>query len=87
MSYFAAILLMKNPELNATYRAEHLAYLEQLEANGNIFAKGPFVDGAGGLVIYKADSFEEAKKLAEADPYVIQGVRTLQLHEWGMVQS
>ncbi|WP_332628987.1 YciI family protein [Halalkalibacter flavus] len=86
MSYFAAILLMEKPELNATYRAEHLEFLEKLEGVGKIFAKGPFTDGAGGLVIYKADSLEEAKQLAEQDPYVIKGVRSLHLHEWGMVQ-
>ncbi|ARK30693.1 YciI family protein [Halalkalibacter krulwichiae] len=84
MAYFAAILHMENEQLNATYRPDHLNYLKQLEEEGKVFAKGPFVDGAGGMVIYKASSFEEAKELAEKDPYVIQGVRTLELHEWGM---
>ncbi|MDT8860669.1 YciI family protein [Alkalihalobacillus sp. MEB130] len=87
MSYFAAILLMEKPDLNMTYRPQHLEYLEKLESEGKVFAKGPFVDGAGGLVIYQANSIEEARELAEADPYIIHGVRSLQLHEWGMALS
>ncbi|MFC0472789.1 YciI family protein [Halalkalibacter kiskunsagensis] len=84
MAYFAAILYMEKPELNTTYRPQHLAYLEELEKEGKVHAKGPFTDGEGGLVIYKADSYEEAKILAEQDPYIVQGVRSLKLHEWGM---
>jgi uncharacterized protein len=48
---------------------------------------GPFADGAGGMVIYIADSLEEAKNMAEKDPYVVEGVRRLELHEWKMVQG
>ncbi|GAE34281.1 YciI family protein [Halalkalibacter akibai] len=83
MALFTAILYMENEELNATYRPAHLEYLEGLEKEGKIFAKGPFLDGAGGMVIYEVDSLEEARKLAEADPYVVKGVRKLELHEWG----
>jgi uncharacterized protein YciI len=83
MAYFAAILYMKNEELNATYRPDHLEYLEGLNQEGKIFAKGPFLDGAGGMVIYQADSYDEALELAEKDPYIVHGVRRLELHEWG----
>ena len=82
MAYFAAILHMEKPELNQKFRTQHLAYLESLKDQGKIFAMGPFVDGAGGMVIYIADSPEEAKTMAEKDPYVVEGVRRLELHEW-----
>lgn len=84
MPYYAAILYMEKPELNQQYRPQHLEYLTTLHEQGKIFAKGPFVDGSGGLVVYKADSLEEAKQLAETDPYVKEGVRRLELHEWGL---
>lgn len=84
MPHYAAILYMEKPELNQTYRPQHLEYLNNLERQGKIFAKGPFVDGAGGLVIYKAESLEEARQMAEKDPYVTEGVRRLELHEWGI---
>ncbi|PTM59539.1 YciI family protein [Desmospora activa] len=82
MAHFAAILYMEKPELNQQFRPQHLDYLHTLEQAGKIFAKGPFTDGTGGLVIYIADSFAEAKELAEKDPYVLEGVRRLELHEW-----
>jgi len=83
MAYFAAILHMEKPELNQTYRPQHLEYLNNLKEQGKVAAMGPFLDGSGGLVVYIADSLEEAKALAENDPYVIEGVRRLELHEWG----
>ncbi|GAA0322399.1 hypothetical protein GCM10008967_11110 [Bacillus carboniphilus] len=82
MPHFAAFLHMEKPELNQTYRPDHLEYLENLKEQGKVFLKGPFTDGSGGLVIYEADSFEEAKELAENDPYVKLGVRRLDLREW-----
>ncbi|RKD21032.1 hypothetical protein BEP19_15235 [Ammoniphilus oxalaticus] len=82
MRYFAAILYMLDESINQKYRPQHLAYLENLEKGGKIHIRGPLAGGAGGLVIYKADSFEEAKEVAENDPYIIHGVRRLELHEW-----
>lgn len=82
MAHYVAFLKMEKPELNETYRQEHLDYLAELEVQGKIFAKGPFTDGSGGMVIYIADSFEEAQSIAANDPYVTKGVRSLVLREW-----
>ncbi|WP_096199951.1 YciI family protein [Bacillus sp. FJAT-45350] len=82
MANFAAILYMVDEEKNKEYRPQHLEYLSTLENEGKIIAKGPFVDGAGGLVVYKAESLQEAQELAEKDPYVALGARRLELHEW-----
>jgi len=35
-------------------------------------------------VIYIAGSLDEARRLAESDPYVAGGARTLEIHEWDM---
>lgn len=87
MGYFVAVLEMKDASRNEALRPQHLAYLEQCEADGKMFACGPFVDGSGGMIIYKADSFAEAEALAKADPYVKEKVRTLKLREWNMRQN
>jgi uncharacterized protein YciI len=84
MKYFAAILKMKDVEKNKQYRQQHVDFLVQHEQAGNIFARGRFAEGAGGLVIYIAASYEEACKLAETDPYVKLGARSLELYEWDM---
>lgn len=82
MSYFAAFLHMINIEKNNEVRPLHIKYLEELEKQGKIFARGPFSDQSGGLVVYIADTFEEALILAGNDPHVIQNVRRLELKEW-----
>jgi len=84
MKYFAALLNMKDVEKNTKYRQQHVDFLTEKEKEGKIFARGRFTDGEGGLVIYIAASREEAVKLAESDPYVASGARTLELHEWDM---
>lgn len=82
MAYFAALLHMIDIEKNIEVRPLHIKYLEELEKQGKIFARGPFSDQSGGLVVYIADTFEEALSLAENDPHVVQKVRRLELKEW-----
>ena len=84
MKHFAAILHLLDQEKNVTLRPLHLAFLKEQEAQGRIFARGPFADGSGGLVIYLAESLESATALAESDPYVSHGARRLELHEWAL---
>lgn len=87
MKYFAAKLEMLNPEKNQTFRPQHLDFLKKGFEEGKVFACGPFLDGSGGLVIYQADSYEEALEYANQDPYVVEKVRRLELKEWGMTQQ
>ncbi|WP_019122657.1 YciI family protein [Brevibacillus massiliensis] len=82
MAYYAAILHMLDPVKNQEVRSRHIAYLEQLQRAGKVWGRGPFADGSGGLVVYIADSWEEARQLAESDPHVREGSRKLDLREW-----
>jgi uncharacterized protein YciI len=84
MKYFAAFLRMKDLEKNTNYRPQHIDFLLKNEKEGKIFARGRFAGGKGGLVIYMASSLEEAIKIAESDPYVQSGARTLDVFEWDM---
>ena len=84
MKYFAALLMMKDPEKNTNYRQQHVDFLVKNEKEGNIFARGRFADSKGGMVIYMAPSLEDAVKIAESDPYVSSGARTLEVFEWDM---
>ncbi len=80
--YFVALLTIIDADLNAKLRPAHLEYIDKLYKENKVVMAGPFTDGKGGMVIYRTDSFEEAKRLAEADPVVVQGARTLELREW-----
>jgi len=66
---------------------EHLAYQCKLEMEGKLFAAGPLLreDGemAGiGLIIVKAGSLNEAKKIANQDPFHQSGLRTYKIWPW-----
>jgi uncharacterized protein len=84
MKYFAAFLKMKDMNKNADYRQQHVDFLLEKEKEGVIFARGRFSDDTGGLVIYRAESLEQATEIAASDPYVDSGARELELHEWDM---
>lgn len=85
MKTFAVILPMLDEEKSKQYRQQHLDYLAQLRSEGKIMTYGRFVDGTGGLVIYKADSLETVQTYVKNDPYVIQEARRYEIHEWDMV--
>ena len=84
MKYFAVFLPMLDEEKSAKFRQEHLDYLAQCKREGKIFAYGRFVDGAGGLIIYQTETEEEARSLAQNDPYVVRQARGCEIHEWDM---
>jgi len=79
---YVAWLSIIDPALNQQIRPAHLAYLNELYKKGQVVMAGPFPDGSGGLVIYRANSEDEARKLAEQDPVVAQKARTLTLKTW-----
>ncbi len=56
------------------HRTAHLAGLELLDRAGRVLLAGPFTDQAGSLIIIEADSLEEAKRIAEGDPYTVHGI-------------
>ncbi|WP_029100276.1 YciI family protein [Brevibacillus thermoruber] len=83
---YVAVLTIVDQELNAKVRPAHLSYLNDLYKQGKVVMAGPFTDKRGGMVIYKAESPEEARRLAEADPVVKEGARTLELREWSPLE-
>ena len=87
MAYYTAFLHMIDAEKNRRILPYHIAYLDELDKEGKIYGRGPFADGSGGLVIYIADSYDEARAIAEADPHVKEKVRRLELKEWKVLES
>ena len=80
------------PEKLKALLPAHLEYMIALEKRGVLFASGPLSDGAGppsgaGLSILRVASAEEARALAEADPFVSGGLRTFELKEWTLMEG
>ena len=71
---FATTIAYGNKEKIAEVRPIHREYLTGLKEQGKLFASGPFEDDSGALIIYEADSIEEAQALLDADPFRDAGV-------------
>lgn len=87
MKYFAVFLPMLDEQKSKDYREEHLSFLEHLRDKDTIIMNGRFTDGSGRLVIYKGGDQEEVKELVKQDPYIINGARYYEMHEWEMVSN
>jgi uncharacterized protein len=65
---------------------DHLAYMNRLEADGYLWASGPFVQEGvrvgDGLTILSTATIEEAQRAMEEEPLVKRGLRTFELRKW-----
>ena len=66
---------------------DHRRYLAGLKQEGKVVEAGPFLtaDGANtgdGVYVLKADSLQEAQRLAAADPMHKPGLRTFTVRAW-----
>src|SRR5690606_37818755 len=71
---------------------EHLEYMIGLERKGALFASGPLSAVPGGpagdgLTILRAADLEEARAIAETDPFVKRGLRTIDIREWTLMEG
>ena len=69
---------------------EHLKFQVEIEQKGIMFGAGPFWtedeqrwEGEG-MIIIRAGSIEEARKIAESDPMHSSGARTFTIRPWLM---
>jgi uncharacterized protein len=65
---------------------DHLDYMAQLEAEGRLWASGPFVVPGilvgDGLTILRADTEGDARALMDEEPLTKLNLRTYELHLW-----
>ena len=80
------------PEQIGAVLPQHLEYMIGLEKKGVLFASGPLTAAAGapagdGLTILRAESADEARTIAAADPFVVNKLRTFEVREWTMMEG
>ncbi|MFM1813992.1 MAG: hypothetical protein RLZ98_687 [Pseudomonadota bacterium] len=68
-------------------KAEHYAYQFSLEDRGVLFAAGPLLGENGkptgtGMIVVRAASMEEAKAIADGDPFHKNGFRKYRIQPW-----
>ena len=69
----------------------HLQHLYRLEREGLLVFSGPFADAnsdsdfiGDGMVVLRCANIEEARAIAEADPFHVSGVRSYTVKPWQM---
>jgi len=80
------------PEKLKPLLAVHLDYMINLEKRGLLFASGPLTEPDGapsghGLTILRVTDAAEARRIAEAEPFFAQGLRTFELKEWTVMEG
>jgi uncharacterized protein YciI len=73
------------PETSALM-AGHMAHIQAMAASGKLVIAGPFTNAPpyAGVFVFKVNSVEEAKSLAEADPTVKAGRLAAEIHPWSI---
>jgi uncharacterized protein YciI len=63
----------------------HIAYVKDLIAKGYEAKSGYWKRRGGGMLLFAAESWEEAEEIVQADPLVKNGCVTYELYEWCVV--
>jgi uncharacterized protein YciI len=92
--YFA--FLRRGPKWTATrtpetdkLQADHMAHINSMARSGKLVIAGPF-ENAGdyaGVFVFKTNSIDEARAMAEADPTVKMGRLVIEIHPWNVPQG
>ena len=91
MVQFHMALLKRGPKWTATQNEEtkrllqqHVDYVTSLLDSGKAVIAGPLTDGGEttGVFVFRAQSADEAKAWAEADPSVTAGFQIAEMHPW-----
>lgn len=73
----------KGPERDAMFQG-HFQNMKRLSEAGQLVLAGPLdgVDGWRGLFVFAVESIEEAKRLAQTDPVLVQGEMVAEYHSY-----
>jgi uncharacterized protein YciI len=74
MKFAAVIEYIQDKDKIQSVRPAHRQYLAALLAKGQLAISGPFLDDYGALIVYEANSPEEAEALLKADPFHQGGI-------------
>jgi len=82
-----AVIYSKGPAWTDSDAAQdqieaHKAYQHRNFEAGKLVMGGPFIDEAGGMAIYEAQSKEEVEAIVQNDPAVKSGFYLASLHSW-----
>lgn len=86
MSWFVKIEkgIVNKPRFDQ-FVGDHVAYVKRLIEKGHQAKTGYWAERGGGMLIFSADSMDEAKAIVQADPLIANECVVYELHEWCVV--
>ncbi|MFX0115544.1 MAG: YciI family protein [Candidatus Hodarchaeota archaeon] len=86
MKTYAVWMTVKAPEKIQKFLPAHMEHLEKLKAKNCLILSGPFLipKHSGGMILFKAESFDAAKEIMENDPFIQNNVEDYDLREFEM---
>lgn len=69
------------------YVPAHRAYVRDLIAKGHQAKTGYWAKRPGGMLLFEADSMEEAEKIVAEDPLIKNNCVTYEIYQWCVVES
>ena len=76
-----------NKEVFDRYVSSHKQYVRDLIEKGHKARTGYWAEYGGGMLLFEADSLEEAQKIVANDPLVKNNCVSFELHEWVIVEG
>lgn len=78
----------RSPETLASL-PDHLAHQQDLERRGILFSAGPLWEEGNeipvaGMIVIRANSFDEARAIADSDPFHQRGIRSYRIRKWSV---
>lgn len=67
------------------YVSAHKDYVRDLISQGLVGKTGYWAERGGGMLLFKADSLEDAQAIIVRDPLIENGCVEYELHEWRIV--
>ncbi|MFM8003998.1 MAG: YciI family protein [Dolichospermum sp.] len=67
------------------YVPAHKAYVQQLIAKGHKAKTGYWAQKGGGMILFEAESMQEAQAIVAADPLIENDCVNYQLFQWQIV--
>lgn len=92
LSLFVMFRRVLRPEAMRASRDDHLTYMIEQERAGTLFLSGPLAATQdptvpNGMSVFRVATIEEARRIAEGDPYVQRGIMSFTLAEWTAVEG
>lgn len=77
------VVVTRTPDFRDEVGAEHVRFLDEVRACGQLLLTGGFTDKSGGAyVLQDIADLAAAQALVDTDPLLVHGSATARIHEW-----